>query len=85
MKTKIDKSKVMTRAWKIYRTSIDRETWTRMYTFAEALKRAWSFEKMDAKNSEELNNPNRQTVYATFHQGAATYYQNAPQGRYFGD
>ncbi|OAV65746.1 hypothetical protein Barb6_02769 [Bacteroidales bacterium Barb6] len=47
--TKISKSAVMTRAWKIYRSK-----WQYSKSFAQCLRRAWEIEKADAEYT--LNN-----------------------------
>ena len=96
MKTSIDKSKVMRRAWNIFRSKSSPYS----YSFAESLRRAWHVEKAEiayvaklaqqaiekaeraAWNAERRNNP----VSESFLAGCAAEYAAGSNGRkYFGD
>ena len=87
MKTIINKSKLMKRAWTIYYNSINTTTWTYNLTFAESLKRAWMLEKKEVEARANLAagiKPKYESV--PFYAGAYDYYHGAGSaGRYFGD
>ena len=86
MKTRINKSEVMKRAWRIYR---DRNPYS--YSFSSALRQAWEVKKANAtyRTSETKRNGSapayRPVPGAAFEAGCAAYYRNAVQGQYFGD
>ena len=85
----INKSSVMTRAWKIFRGNSEFS-----YSFSASLKRAWQVEKENAspkveeveviivQRSVEPVNRNDEAIHAAMFD----YYHGAgSQGRYFGD
>lgn len=93
MKTQISKSKVMTRAWNIFRGNNPFS-----YSFSAALRRAWEVEKAtiiyEAKKTEEVeraefrkNNPVKESIdwYNAYNPAISNHYSNAPRGAYFGD
>ena len=82
MKQAIDKSKVMRRAWNIFRGN-NPYSWS----FSAALRRAWEVEKAYAKQGEvdEIMKPVSRTVRNLPPLDATAYYQNAERGQYFGD
>jgi hypothetical protein len=86
MKTRINKSEVMKRAWKIFR---GRNPYS--YSFSAALRRAWEVEKANAAcrvreaQKESAKTAYRPVLSAAFEAGCAAYYRNAVQGQYFGD
>ena len=99
MKTTINKSAVMKRAWNIFRG-----TNLYSYSFSAALSRAWEVEKANiayqAQKAKEEAEEAQLEVYrsgdeyksyrasgmsAAYVAGCAAYYANAPRGTYFGD
>lgn len=82
--TNYDKSRVMKRAWSIYKGNTPYS-----YSFSAALRRAWEVEKADAEYAE------RKARMAAFEgvsgfsgvsmTGCADYYNNARNGQYMGD
>jgi len=86
MKTRINKSEVMKRAWRIYR---GRNPYS--YSFSAALRRAWEVEKANASyRVSEAQKESKKTAYrpvpgAAFEAGCAAYYRDSRPGQYFGD
>ena len=86
MKTRINKSEVMKRAWKIFR---GRNPYS--YSFSAALRRAWVVEKANAEyaareaRKETVKSAYSPVMSAEFEAGCTAYYRNAVQGQYFGD
>lgn len=100
MKIGIDKSKVMKRAWSIFRSNTPFS-----YSFPAALRRAWEVEKANieytAKKeaekterarlaawqaSDEYNTmTNSMECRNSWNSGLSAYYANARIGQYFGD
>ena len=93
MKTQVNKSRLMRRAWAIYK-GINPYS----YSFSAALRRAWEVEKatieyearearkaaIEAENSA-ARAKRTGNVDASWMAGAAAYYGNARPGQYFGD
>lgn len=93
MKTQVNKSRLMRRAWAIYK-SVNPYS----YSFSAALRRAWEVEKatleyearearkaaIEAENSA-ARAKRTGNVNASWMTGAAAYYSNARPGQYFGD
>lgn len=100
MKTGIDKSKVMKRAWNIFRGNTPFS-----YSFSAALRRAWEVEKANIeytakKEAEETERArlaawqasdeyktikNSNEYRNAWSAGIASEYANARPGQYFGD
>ena len=85
MRTKVSKSAVMTRAWKIYRGNSEYAG-----NFSRSLSRAWWVEKENAKpKTVEVYTVRVTPVnkkYDGYLYGAEEYYHGAgSRGRYFGD
>lgn len=91
MKTTIDKSKVMKRAWNIFRGKS-----LYSYSFSDSLSRAWFVEKeaiaYAQRKAEELVRKESMPVISGFSEhspefeaGIVNYYKNAPARTYFGD
>lgn len=93
MKTQVNKSRLMKRAWAIYR-GVNPYS----YSFSAALRRAWEVERatleyearearkaaIEAENSA-ARAKRTGNVNASWMAGAAAYYSNARPGQYFGD
>lgn len=93
MKTQVNKSRLMKRAWAIYK-GVNPYS----YSFAAALRRAWEVEKatleyevrearkaaIEAENAAARAKriSNADTYWTA---GAVAYYSNARPGQYFGD
>ncbi len=92
MKTQVNKSRLMKRAWAIYK-GVNPYS----YSFSAALRRAWEIEKAALeyearearKTAIKAENAARSTrisnASAAWVAGAAAYYSNARPGQYFGD
>lgn len=91
MKTSINKSKVMKRAWVIFRGNNPYS-----YSFSDSLRRAWFVEKEVLRGETEKAERENQTIKVMVHSEAldmgadyqravADYYRTAPAGTYFGD
>jgi len=92
MKTQVNKSRLMKRAWAIYK-GVNPYS----YSFSAALRRAWEVEKATLeyearearKTAIEAENAARSTrignASAAWVAGAAAHYSNARPGQYFGD
>ena len=92
MKTQVNKSRLMKRAWAIYK-GVNQYS----YSFSAALRRAWEVEKATLeyearearKTAIEAENAARSTrisnASVAWAVGAAAYYSNARPGQYFGD
>lgn len=91
MRTTINKSKVMKRAWNIFRGNNPYS-----YSFSAALNRAWIVEKesirFEAEKAEREKAANKTRVSSElvgmgvdYNNGVAEYYRTAPAGTYFGD
>lgn len=92
MKTQVNKSRLMKRAWAIYK-GVNPYS----YSFSAALRRAWEVEKATLeyearearKTAIKAENAARSTrignASAAWVAGAAAYYSNARPGQYFGD
>ena len=92
MKTQVNKSRLMKRAWAIYK-GVNPNS----YSFSAALRRAWEVEKATLeyearearKTAIEAENAARSTrignASAAWVAGAAAHYSNARPGQYFGD
>ncbi len=92
MKTQVNKSRLMKRAWAIYK-GVNPYS----YSFSAALRRAWEVEKAALeyearearKTAIEAENAARSTrignASAAWVAGAAAHYSNARPGQYFGD
>ena len=92
MKTQVNKSRLMKRAWAIYK-GVNPYS----YSFSAALRRAWEVEKATLeyearearKTAIEAVNAARSTrignASAAWVAGAAAHYSNARPGQYFGD
>lgn len=99
MKTQVDKSEIMKRAWRIFRGNNPYS-----YSFSDALRRAWFVAKAniayEVKQAEIAAEKARLDAYhasdeykaykasgmsADFMAGCAASYSNAPAGTYFGD
>lgn len=92
MKTQVNKSRLMKRAWAIYK-GVNPYS----YSFSAALRRAWEVEKATLeyearearKAAIEAENAARSTrignASAAWVAGAAAHYSNARPGQYFGD
>lgn len=91
MKTKVNKSNLLKRAWNIYRG-------TSVYSlsFSDSLKRAWEVEKANIAYAErkeqeaaEKINFKSSNVASNWNEIMGSYiaeqYANAPAGTYFGD
>ena len=84
MKTRINKSEVMQRAWKLFRGKNPYS-----YSFSAALRRAWFVEKENAR--AEIERIERAAAVIPSHSDmplldASRYYNGADSyGRYFGD
>ena len=92
MKTQVNKSRLMKRAWAIYK-GVNPYS----YSFSAALRRAWEVEKaaleyearearkaaIEAENSARAKRTGN--VNASWMTGAAASYSNARPGQYFGD
>ena len=82
----INKSSLMKRAWKIYKsmTNFDRKLFKVINSFAECLKKAWMLEKRDAEadRNRELG-ITIQSAPVPYYSGAEAYYQSGR--RYYGD
>lgn len=91
MKSKVNKSNLLKRAWNIYRgTSIY------SFSFSDSLKRAWEIEKANIAYTErkereaaEKINLKSSNVASNWNKIMGSYiadqYANAPAGTYFGD
>ena len=82
MKT-INKSKLMKRAWTIYKSmsNFDRDELRFINSFAECLKRAWAYEKEDIEQANRK--PERESVCSSpvwaevvtgYYRGTSTYF-----------
>ena len=90
MKTQVNKSRLMKRAWAIYK-GVNPYS----YSFSAALRRAWEVEKAMIEYNEreakraaiEAENAAAKTVRISnaWTIGCLDYYQNARPGQYFGD
>ena len=96
MKTTINKSRLMKRAWSIYK---DDNAWS--YKFSDSLRRAWEIEKAaiayEARKAAEAAERARvETIVSKhqnttieysgiFHAGMIAYYRDTRPGQYFGD
>lgn len=93
MKSQVNKSKLMKRAWTIYR-GVNPYS----YSFSVALRRAWEVERATleyevrearkaAIEAENAAARAKQTsvTNVSWMAGAAAYYSNARPGQYFGD
>ncbi len=91
MKPTINKSRLMKRAWNIFRGHNPYS-----YSFSAALRRAWEVEKENVRHEAEkaekaakraLMNDLRSPVEVSesWNAGAAAYYATARPGTYFGD
>lgn len=91
MSAQINKSRIMKRAWEIYRQENNavRFGWgsSRKYEFRFALSRAWREEKQAVAmaNTPKTINTVVDTPSLAFMAGAAAQYDNAVRGTYFGD
>ena len=87
METKIDKSKVMKRAWGIYCLNM-----TLYSSFSACLKRAWQIEKENmVYNNKQEAISQEETQLGLYEStigdmsGCASWYANARSGQYMGD
>lgn len=89
MKATIDKSKVMSRAWRIYRSGVAYYS----LSFSLSLSRAWELEKAEIayerrkaeEAAEKAARPVRRQSHTFSMAGCAEYYAGARPGQYFGD
>ena len=93
MKTQVNKSRLMKRAWAIYK-GVNPYS----YSFSAALRRAWEVEKatleyearearkaaIEAENAA-ARAKHTSVTNVSWMAGAAAYYSNARPGQYFGD
>lgn len=84
MTTTINKSRVMNRAWAIFKGNTPYS-----YSFSVALRRSWEIEKA---NAEYLERKARMAAFegitdtcGQMMAGCSEYYNNAQRGQYFGD
>lgn len=95
MKMKIDKSKVMKRAWSIFRNKYATQYNS---SFSSALTRAWELEKKAIRYEAEQRaimeeeaqvkqwiNSDEYKAIVWDNSGAANWYSESPRGTYFGD
>lgn len=93
MKAQVNKSRLMRRAWMIYKGNNPYSG-----SFSESLRRAWFVEKetlrYEAEKAERIVAEAKRSVRETtvkaerseaYVRGAIEYYSNAPRGTYFGD
>ena len=90
MKTTINKSQLMQRAWSIYRMENNTVFFGRRnrqkYEFRFALRRAWKEVKSEMNQTERVSTPvTTIEVSESYMAGCAEYYRTAPRGTYFGD
>ena len=90
MKTQVNKSRLMKRAWAIYK-GVNPYS----YSFSAALRRAWEVEKATIEYNEreakraaieaENTAAKAKRISNAWTIGCLDYYQNARPGQYFGD
>jgi len=88
MKTQVNKSQLMKRAWTIYRESRKRIFGVKNspVTFSYALTRAWAVEKANAAvKTETVISSSVFTGGMLNMAGAANWYMDSRAGTYFGD
>ena len=91
MKPTINKSRLMKRAWTIYRNSrkLIFGVKNTPVTFSYALTRAWAIEKANAAVAIQTTHTSRQSGVwnpsPEMQASIANWYETAPAGTYFGD
>ena len=85
MKAQVNKSKLMKRAWNIYKGNNPYS-----YSFSAALRRAWAVEKEYLEYNERKAEDKKLPGFGSYafseaFGGITAYYRTARPGQYFGD